>query len=333
MCTTPSSVAACTTGWNSPTSSARSRSCVCGRRRCRRRWPGRSRWRWATCGPLGSTSRRASPRPSIGRGRSPPSGRRRSSRGPSRPRSGRWSSTARTSSACATTGSRSWSAGRWAAVPDMPDDRAAGPADDRSARGVDDRAADRIDGRSGRGVDERAAGGVAERAAEPADDWAAGSAADGATGSADDRADRLVVNFASRLRREGVAVPPGATVEYGRALGALGSGRPRALYWAGRATLVRRPEDIPSYDRAFAVFLGAATPSTVAARTVPVELHVDAPDEGSSVDGDDDDRPPGDVRTVRWSAIEVLRRKDLAECTPDELDEAHRLMADLRVHA
>ena len=207
----------------------------------------------------------------------------------------------------------------------MPDDRAAGPADDRSARGVDDRAADRIDGRSARGVDERAAGGVAEQAAEPADDWAAGSA--------DDRADRLVVNFASRLRREGVAVPPGATVEYGRALGALGSGRPRALYWAGRATLVRRPEDIPSYDRAFAAFFGAATPSTAAARTVPVELHVDAPDEGSSVDGDDDDRPPGDVRTVRWSAIEVLRRKDLAECTPDELDEAHRLMADLRVHA
>jgi hypothetical protein len=199
----------------------------------------------------------------------------------------------------------------------MPDDRAAGPADDRAAGGVDDRAAD--------GIDERAAGGVDERAAGPADD--------GATGSADDRADRLVVNFASRLRREGVAVPPGATVEYGRALGALGSGRPRALYWAGRATLVRRPEDIPSYDRAFAAFFGVATPSTVAARIVPVELHVDAPDEGLSADGEDDDRPPGDVRTVRWSAIEVLRRKDLAECTPDELDEAHRLMADLRVHA
>ncbi|MGH9111160.1 MAG: vWA domain-containing protein [Acidimicrobiales bacterium] len=146
-------------------------------------------------------------------------------------------------------------------------------------------------------------------------------------------ADRLVVDFVSRLRREGVAVPLGATVEYGRALGALGSGRPRALYWAGRATLVRRPEDVPAYDRAFAAFFGAATATVVAARAVPVELHVDAPDDDQASPGDDDYRPPGEVRPVRWSAIEVLRRKDLAECTPDELDEAHRLMADLRVHA
>ncbi len=146
--------------------------------------------------------------------------------------------------------------------------------------------------------------------------------------------DRLVVVFVSRLRREGVAVPPGATVEYGRALGALGSAQPRALYWAGRATLVRRPEDIPLYDRAFGAFFGAATQVSIVARSVPVELHVDAPDDdGSSPNGDDDTPPPGEVRTVRWSATEVLRRKDLAECSPDELDEAHRLMADLRVHA
>ena len=36
------------------------------------------------------------------------------------------------------------------------------------------------------------------------------------------------------------------------ALAEVGVHRPAATYWAGRATLVRRPEDVPAYDRAFA---------------------------------------------------------------------------------
>jgi uncharacterized protein len=156
-------------------------------------------------------------------------------------------------------------------------------------------------------------------------------------GSGAGRPERLVVDFVDRVRREGLAVPPGAAVEYGRALGALRSTQTSALYWAGRATLVRRPDDIAAYDRAFASFFAGADYAPLRRVTVPVELRVDAPDDPEvndpPADGDEDESPAGELRTLRWSATELLRNKDLSLCTADELAEAHRLMADLRVHA
>jgi uncharacterized protein with von Willebrand factor type A (vWA) domain len=156
-------------------------------------------------------------------------------------------------------------------------------------------------------------------------------------GSGAGRPERLVVDFVDRVRREGLAVPPGSAVEYGRALGALRSTQISALYWAGRATLVRRPDDIAAYDRAFASFFAGADYAPLRRVTVPVELRVDAPDDPEvndpPADGDEDESPAGELRTLRWSATELLRHKDLSLCTADELAEAHRLMADLRVHA
>jgi uncharacterized protein len=156
-------------------------------------------------------------------------------------------------------------------------------------------------------------------------------------GSGGGRPERLVVDFVDRVRTEGLAVPPGSAVEYARALGALPSTQPSALYWAGRATLVRRPDDIAAYDRAFAAFFGGADHTPVRRLSVPVQLQVDAPDDPEvndpPVDGDEEEDPAGELRALRWSATELLRHKDLSLCTADELAEAHRLMADLRVHA
>jgi uncharacterized protein len=155
-------------------------------------------------------------------------------------------------------------------------------------------------------------------------------------GSGAGRPERLVVDFIDRVRREGLAVPPGSTVEYARALGALRSTQTTALYWAGRATLVRRPEDIAAYDRAFASFFGGADDAPMRRVSVSVELRVDAPEDPAANDpaaDGDDQSPTNELRTLRWSATELLRHKDLSQCTAEELAEAHRLMADLRVHA
>src|SRR5207244_8826243 len=64
--------------------------------------------------------------------------------------------------------------------------------------------------------------------------------------------DRIAVAFAQVLRGAGLDVPVGSVVSFAQALGALGVCRQRPVYWAGRATLVTRPEDVPGYDRVFA---------------------------------------------------------------------------------
>ena len=51
-----------------------------------------------------------------------------------------------------------------------------------------------------------------------------------------------------------MTVPTGATEVFARSLVAIGARRRDDVYWSGRATLIRRPEDIPVYDRAFATF-------------------------------------------------------------------------------
>jgi uncharacterized protein with von Willebrand factor type A (vWA) domain len=148
----------------------------------------------------------------------------------------------------------------------------------------------------------------------------------------------LVVAFAERVRREGLAVPTGATVLFARALGVVGAQPLAAVYWAGRATLVRHPDDIDAYDRAFVAFFGAGQLPFPAPTPRPrsVELLLDLPDgdePGAPAGDDEQDRSADELQTVRWSAVEVLRHKDLADCDARELAEAHRLMADLEVTA
>jgi uncharacterized protein len=146
--------------------------------------------------------------------------------------------------------------------------------------------------------------------------------------------ERIAVAFGRVLRGAGLPVPTGATVLFAQALAAVGLAAADRVYWSGRATLIRRPEHIATYDRAFAAFFGGSGQPVVQHLVRPVELHIDAgSDDDAEDDNDDQDQDAHDVLTVRWSPTEVLRHKDLAACTADELDEAHRLMADLRVHA
>jgi uncharacterized protein with von Willebrand factor type A (vWA) domain len=147
--------------------------------------------------------------------------------------------------------------------------------------------------------------------------------------------DRVGVAFARLLRGQGLAVEPGATVTFTRALAAVGVDDRSRVYWAGRATLVRRPEDVHDYERAFdALFGGDGRPAgtTEGAPAAEVVLAYDLPGHEPAVEAADElvdrDTP---VLQVRFSRAEVLRHRDFAAYTPDEHAEARRLLADLRL--
>lgn len=145
--------------------------------------------------------------------------------------------------------------------------------------------------------------------------------------------DELAVAFARTLRGCGVAVPISAVVGFTEALGATGLDDRDHVFWAGRATLIRRPEDHGVYDRAFQVFWEDVRPNGEAEEepeTVSITLAVDDGDQ----DGDDRPAaPPSDDPTIelRFSAAEVLRHKDFSAYDDAERAEAHRLMARMRV--
>ncbi|MBO0894441.1 MAG: VWA domain-containing protein, partial [Acidimicrobiales bacterium] len=144
---------------------------------------------------------------------------------------------------------------------------------------------------------------------------------------------RLAVAFARVLRGAGLDVPVGSAVVFAQALSAVGLLNRDHVYWAGRATLVRRSEDLAAYDRAFAsFFLGRTSGPLVPIVSVPVTIATDEPDDDNPSD-EDDDAPenPGLVLNVRYSPTEVLRNKDFATCTDEELAEAYRAMEAVRV--
>jgi uncharacterized protein with von Willebrand factor type A (vWA) domain len=143
--------------------------------------------------------------------------------------------------------------------------------------------------------------------------------------------DDLPVAFAGRLRARGLTVPADTVLAYARALDAVGLDEREPVYWAGRATLVRRPEDTPVYDAAFRDFWEGQgrfihrSSTAIVTRTVAV-------DDGDDGDIDDDAGVESEAdEVVRWSAVEVLRHKDLAELTPGERAEADRLVDALRL--
>ena len=141
--------------------------------------------------------------------------------------------------------------------------------------------------------------------------------------------ERIAITFARVLRGLGLAVPIGAVLSFAEALAAVGVDQRDNVYWAGRATLVQRPEDIGLYNRAFAVFWERRT-STGAADTEVEQIKITVAFDDDSDDGDQGEPSDEPTLQLRFSAAEVLREKDFAAYTDDELVEAQQMMTQLR---
>ena len=118
-----------------------------------------------------------------------------------------------------------------------------------------------------------------------------------------------LTRFGRALRKEGLAVGTGRIASFCRAAALLS---PDDLYWAGRATLVARPREIPVYDRVFRAFFGE-------------------PEERAQVRVVGKAPVAETVETALASEIELLRTKSFASCSREELAQLGELMARIRL--
>ena len=144
----------------------------------------------------------------------------------------------------------------------------------------------------------------------------------------------VLVGFADALRRAGLAVGSGDLLTYCASMVPLDPTDLLDLYWAGRATLVTRKDDIPVYDQVFRTyFLDADGPARellmlnaqVTAQAEGAVLNVPATDPPG--DGDEEEAQLG----LMASDAEALRRKSFAACTPEELAALRRIMTRIRL--
>ena len=142
---------------------------------------------------------------------------------------------------------------------------------------------------------------------------------------------RVVAGFAGALRRAGLSVPTGSVLGFADALRLVGLENPERLYFAGLTTLIRRPEDFATYSRVFAAFwagvVAAGSPPLVADQ---VALVVDDDDGDDSAAVDEQTESGQETKTLRWSAVEVLKQRDMATLTEAEWVEADRLISAMR---
>ncbi|MHB1509049.1 MAG: vWA domain-containing protein [Acidimicrobiales bacterium] len=150
------------------------------------------------------------------------------------------------------------------------------------------------------------------------------------------RAAQVAVGFAAVLRGLGVEVRLSGVLDYTEALSAVDLARREEVYWAGRATLTHRLEEVTAYDRAFAAFFESARSASRRAEEMPLALPADlvADEDGK------DDAPESDeseeldsTRVVRYSSVELLRERAFADYSEADWAEARRLLSQLRLPA
>src|SRR5262249_49845445 len=146
-----------------------------------------------------------------------------------------------------------------------------------------------------------------------------------------------MVRFAALLRRHGLPVTPEHVIDGVRALEHLDVGDREEVRTGLRAIFAGRPEDFPSFDRAFDAFWRApmeadrvaealappALPEHAPAgleRAGRETLALDAWQEGP--EGDTGDEP---VSVPAASELEAIATRDFSTFSPDQLDEVYRI--------
>jgi len=142
--------------------------------------------------------------------------------------------------------------------------------------------------------------------------------------------ERLAVTFARLLRKLEIQTPLDSVLTFVKSLEAVGITERDSVYWAARATLIRRPEDIAEFDRAFKVFWEhRESPPLEEDELLRVQLVTDAEEDGEA-DGDATASDDPSI-SLRFSGVETLGQKDFADYTEEEMRLSQKYMSQLRM--
>jgi uncharacterized protein with von Willebrand factor type A (vWA) domain len=154
-----------------------------------------------------------------------------------------------------------------------------------------------------------------------------------------------LVAFGRSLRRRGLPVGTGRILTFCRSVAALGLTDRDTLYWAGRASMVARRDDLDAYDEAFGAWyrsLGAGEAGLSIELTLPSEADLERElDEREMrtetaasweplADGDEEPEPGAEsaLRIVA-SAVEVIRQKSFGDLSAEERLRVARMIREL----
>lgn len=144
----------------------------------------------------------------------------------------------------------------------------------------------------------------------------------------------LLVGFGDALRGAGLTVGTGDVQTFCEAVAELDPTDLADLYWAGRASLVTRREQIPVYRRVFRRYFlddGAAETEQLR-RLVASSSQLGGVLEIPDAETMGEEREDREARLGLVAAdAEVLRRKAFNACTAEELAAVRRIMARVRV--
>jgi hypothetical protein len=146
--------------------------------------------------------------------------------------------------------------------------------------------------------------------------------------------DELFVEFGQLLRAAGLVIGSDDVISFCQSVGELNPGDMLDIYWAGRTTLVRRRENIPTYNKIFRSFFLEISDEEKDPRKKKIKASVntaatlDIPnvEEGQPGNGEEESKM-GYVA----SAQAIYRQKSFAECTPQEMLALRKMMNALKL--
>ena len=147
--------------------------------------------------------------------------------------------------------------------------------------------------------------------------------------------DELLVEFGQTLRYAGISIGSDDILTFCSGVSELDVSDLMDVYWAGRATMLRRQDQVPIYNAVFRLFFLNIEEANTDARKLTLRSSsnsgatLEIPNTEEGIPGD---ISPDEIKLgYLASASDVYRFKALSECSEDEIRQVRKIISRMRV--